>query len=129
MSQRPRPIWHPLPVAEVCIAAGIVAMTVGLLRGPHVSAAMPFVVGFGVTALGVFELSAREHFAGYRRHTVLLAFMVAATVHGACVVLLPFQLIGGGAIALDLVAFTLACSVLDTTWRRRNQATEGDQPV
>jgi hypothetical protein len=129
MRQPPKPVWHPLPVAEVCIGAGIVAMTVALLRGPHLSAAAPFVVGFGLTALGVFELSAREHFAGYRRHTVLLAFMVTATVHGACVVLLPVQLIGGGAIALDLVAFTVACSFLDTTWRRRNQATQGDRPV
>jgi hypothetical protein len=132
MRQPPKPVWYPVPIAEVCIAAGIVGMTVGLLRGGQAAAALPFVTGFGVTALGVFEMTAREHFAGYRRHTTLLAFMGAATVHGACVVLLPFQLIGVGAIALDLVVFSLACSVLDTSWRRRVQAptaTEGDRPA
>jgi hypothetical protein len=132
MRQPPKPVWHPLPVTEVCIAAGIVGMTVGLVRGGQTTAALPFVAGFCVTALGVFELTAREHFAGYRRHTTLLAFMCAATLHGASVVVLPFQLIGLGAIALDLIAFTVACSVLDTSWRRRTQApkaTEGDRPA
>ena len=107
-------------------------MAVGLLRGGQLEGALPFVVGFCVTALGVFEMTAREHFAGYRRHTTLLAFICMAAVHATCVVLLPFQLIGIGAIALDLVAFTVASSVLDTTWRRRAQAptaTEGDRPA
>jgi len=130
MRARPKAIWHPLPVAEVCIAAGIVAMTVGLVRGGQAAAALPFVAGFCVTALGVFEMTAREHFAGYRRHTTLLAFMCTATLHGASVVVLPFQLIGPGAIALDLVAFTVTSSLLDTSWRRTQAptATEGDRP-
>lgn len=122
MKDRPRPIWHPVPVTEICIAVGLVAVTVGLARGQNVSAALPLVVGFGVIALAVAELMAREHLSGFRRHTVLLAFLVAAAVHAAVVLVAPFRLIGAGAAALDLVVFAVACGWLDAKWRRNPTA-------
>jgi hypothetical protein len=126
MRERPKPIWHPVPVTEIWIAAGMIAMVVGLARGQNVSAALPLVAGLGVIAVAVAELMAREHFAGYRRHTVLLAFLVAATVHGALVLLAPVRLIGAGAFALDLVVFAVACGLLDAAWRRRTGTSKGD---
>jgi hypothetical protein len=130
-AERPRALWHPVPVAELCIGAGMVALTVGLARGGSASAGLPVVVGLGAIALGVLELTAREHLSGYRRHTALLAFLFAATIHGALVVLLPGRLIGAGALAIDLVVFGLACGLLDAAWRTRTAAltsTTGDDP-
>lgn len=58
--------------------AGIVALVVGVLSRN------PTTIGVGVVlaALGGLEVSAREHFAGYRSHTTLLAGTVFVLVTG-----------------------------------------------
>ena len=130
MRERPKAPWHPVPVAEIWIAAGMVGVFVGLVRGAHASAALPLVIGLGAVAVGVLEFTAREHFSGYRRHTALIAFLIAAAIHGALVLLSPFRLIGAGALAIDLVVFGVACGLLDAAWRARTAAlnsTPGDQ--
>jgi hypothetical protein len=60
-----------VPLTEIAIAAGLVAMVVGFVRGPDGTVAL--LVGFAVCALAVFELVSREHFAGLRSHALLLA--------------------------------------------------------
>jgi hypothetical protein len=67
--ERPPSPFGGLPVAEIAIFAGLVAIIVWLIRGGTAT----LVVGFAVTALGVVEFTAREHFSGYRSHTSLLA--------------------------------------------------------
>ncbi len=58
---------------------GIVALVVGI------ASKNPTAIGIGVVlaALGGLEVSAREHFAGYRSHTTLLAGVVFVLVTGA----------------------------------------------
>jgi hypothetical protein len=58
-----------LPVSEFAILVGGVGLVVGLLDhgGPALF------VGAIVCALGVLEITVREHFSGYRSHTALLA--------------------------------------------------------
>jgi len=69
--QRPKAPWHPLPVTEVAIFVGAVAMIVGFVQGRD---GLPVtLVGMAVCGLAVLELSAREHFAGFRSHSLLLA--------------------------------------------------------
>ncbi len=60
------------------ILAGIVALVVGLIGGN------PTAIGIGVVlaSLGGLEVSVREHFAGYRSHTTLLAGTVFVLVVG-----------------------------------------------
>jgi Flp pilus assembly protein TadB len=74
--ERPRSIFHPVPVAEVAILAGLIAVVIGLLQhgGPALS------VGAIVCGLGVLESTAREHFSGYRSHATLLAAFPAVLV-------------------------------------------------
>jgi hypothetical protein len=60
-----------VPLTEIAIAAGLVAMVVGFARGPDGTGTL--LVGFAVCALAVFELVSREHFAGMRSHSLLLA--------------------------------------------------------
>ena len=59
--------------------AGIVALAVGVI-GQN-----PAAIGVGVVlaGLGGLEVSAREHFAGYRSHTTLLAGTVFVLVTGS----------------------------------------------
>lgn len=81
--ERPASPFGGLPVSELAILLGIVCAVMGLLSANHVAVA----VGVGVCALGVIEVTAREHFAGYRSHASLLAG-IAAVAAGALVVAL-----------------------------------------
>ncbi len=66
---RPPAPWGNFPLAELVILAGIVSLLVGLIGGN------PIMLGVGVAlaGLGGLEVAIREHFAGYRSHTTLLA--------------------------------------------------------
>jgi hypothetical protein len=79
--ERPRSPFGGLPVSEIAIAAGLVAVVVWLIRGGTAT----LIVGLVVCALGVIEFTAREHFSGYRSHTTLLAALPAVTVSIAIV--------------------------------------------
>ena len=67
--ERPPAPWGNAPLAELVILAGIVSLAIGAIGG-H-----PTAIGVGVAlaGLGGLEVAAREHFAGYRSHTTLLA--------------------------------------------------------
>jgi hypothetical protein len=58
-----------LPVSEFAILVGGIGLVFGLLD--HGGPAL--IVGAIVCALGVLEITTREHFSGYRSHTALLA--------------------------------------------------------
>jgi hypothetical protein len=67
--ERPPSPFGGVPVAEIAIAGGFVALVVGVIQhgGPALFG------GVFLCLLGVTEVTAREHFSGYRSHTVLLA--------------------------------------------------------
>jgi predicted neutral ceramidase superfamily lipid hydrolase len=60
----------------VAILAGIVTLFVGFATDNHKTQEY----GVLICALGVFEVTAREHFSGFRSHTILLAFLPAVIV-------------------------------------------------
>ncbi len=74
--ERPNGIFGPVPVSEFAILAGLIALVVGTID--HGGSAVD--AGILLLGLGVFEVTAREHFAGYRSHTTLLAFLPAVIV-------------------------------------------------
>lgn len=76
--ERPPAPWGSFPLAELTVLAGIVALVIGVVSR-H-----PTGIGVGVVlaALGGLEVSVREHFAGYRSHTTLLAGTVFVLVTG-----------------------------------------------
>jgi hypothetical protein len=76
VGERPAGIFGGVPVSEVAILAGLVLLVLGMLN--HGGAALE--VGIILMALGVTEVTAREHFSGYRSHATLLAFMPAVIV-------------------------------------------------
>ena len=99
---RPPAPWGSFPLAELTILAGIIALVVGVFGGG------PTAIGIGVAlaCLGGMEVAIREHLAGYRSHTTLLAGFVFVAV-----VALLFYAAGqllAVALAVAAVAFALA---------------------
>ena len=74
--QRPEAPWGKAPLAEMAIFAGIVCLAIGVLGGHETLIG----VGVGLAAVGGMEVAIREHFAGYRSHTTLLAGFVFVVV-------------------------------------------------
>jgi hypothetical protein len=79
--ERPPSPFGGLPISEVAIFAGIVGAAVGLIEGGGPA----LIVGLIVCLLGVVEVTAREHFSGFRSHTSLLAG-IPAVVAGIAVI-------------------------------------------
>ncbi len=103
--ERPPAPWGSFPLAELTILAGIVALAVGLIGGDPVAIVLGVVLG----GLGGLEVSVREHFAGYRSHTTLLAGMAFVLTTGLLIyfsALAPAVCLGLGAAAFVL-AFVL----------------------
>jgi hypothetical protein len=67
--ERPPAPWGSAPLAELVILAGIIALAVGVIGGHPTAIA----VGIALAGLGGLEVAIREHFAGYRSHTTMLA--------------------------------------------------------
>jgi hypothetical protein len=70
-------------VSEIAIFAGAIGFAVGVLSrgGPAL------IVGAIVCGLGVLEVTAREHFSGYRSHSLLLAAYPTVAVETGVVLL------------------------------------------
>jgi uncharacterized integral membrane protein len=102
VDERPPAPWGEFPLAELTILAGIVMLAIGVI-GKH-----PTAIGVGVVlaSLGGLEVSVREHFAGYRSHTTLLAGTVFVLAVGALFYLAGLIL----AICLGIGAVAFAAS-------------------
>jgi hypothetical protein len=74
--ERPQGRFGGLPVSEIAIFAGAVALVVGIIN--HGGPAL--IAGVVICLFGVVEVTTREHFSGYRSHTVLLAAIPAVAV-------------------------------------------------
>ena len=114
--ERPPAPWGSFPLAELTVLAGIVMLIVGI-AGQN-----PTALGVGVVlgALGGLEVSVREHFAGYRSHTTLLAGAVFVLTVGALFYLAGLILavcLAVGAVAF-LAAFLAAPARLPARLRR-----------
>jgi hypothetical protein len=74
-SARPRAPWGSFPLSELVILVGIVLIVWGAVGGRDGEERL--VAGLVVAALGGGELALREHLAGYRSHSALLAGVAA----------------------------------------------------
>jgi hypothetical protein len=82
---RPKAPWHPFPLVEICVLIGIVCIAVGFFSRDSTLGRTVLALGFVLGALGGLDTSVREHWAGYRSHTLVLAAFpaVAAAVLSA----------------------------------------------
>ena len=74
-ASRPRAPWGSFPLSELVILVGIVLIVLGAARGSGGEEML--VSGLVIASLGGGELALREHMAGYRSHSSLLAGMAA----------------------------------------------------
>lgn len=79
--ERPPSPFGGLPVSELAILVGLITGVVGFVKGGGPA----LIVGLAVCALGVVEVTAREHFSGYRSHALLLAAIPAIAVEAGVV--------------------------------------------
>lgn len=113
--ERPPAPWGRAPLAELVILAGIVSLAIGAIGG-H-----PTAIGLGVAlaGLGGMEVAIREHFAGYRSHTTLLAGFAFVLVTG-----LVFYA-AGTILAVALAIGALAFAIVFYLARRAFQRASG----
>src|SRR4051794_6338746 len=74
-SDRPAAPWGSFPLSELIILLGIVLILWGAARGSGGEEMLA--AGLVIASLGGGELALREHLAGYRSHTSLLAGVAA----------------------------------------------------
>jgi hypothetical protein len=98
--ERPPAPWGSAPLAELVILAGIVSLAIGAIGGHPTAIAL----GVALAGLGGLEVAIREHFAGWRSHTTMLAGFAFVLATGL-VFYLAHQLL---AVALAVGAVTFA---------------------
>jgi len=118
MDERPPAPWGSLPLSEIAVFVAIVLMVGGLIAGGD-RGVVAFAAGLLLGTLAGLEVSIREHFAGFRSHSTLLAGSIAviaitAIALAAGEIFLPLLLAAG------LAVFGLAFWSLREAFRRRS---------
>jgi hypothetical protein len=72
LDERPPAPWGEFPLSELVILLGLALMAWGLFSWDS-EGNLRFAAGLALASLGGLELALREHLAGYRSHTSLLA--------------------------------------------------------
>jgi hypothetical protein len=122
IDERPKAPWHPIPLVEIAVLVGIVCIAIGFFNRDTPGGRATIALGVTLGALGGLDTTVREHFGGFRSHTLVLATFpaVAAAVLSALAGL-PAPLVP----ALMLVIFAGAFALLRRAWlrtRRRSAA-------
>jgi hypothetical protein len=105
IQERPKAPWHPFPLVELAVLVGIVCIVVGLLSRDDAAGRTVLALGFALGALGGLDTAVREHFAGFRSHTLVLAAFPAVVacallvLAGAPLFLAPIVLVGVFAVS------------------------------
>ena len=124
-ARRPRPDdrppapWGSFPLVELVVLVAIVMLVGGLIVAGTQGTVM---VGTGLALGGLagLELSVREHFAGYRSHTLLLSAATAVAVLALLFFLAPAGLPALLRVAAAAAIFGLAAWWLTVTFKRRS---------
>lgn len=116
MADAPPAPWSPFPLVELTILAGLVLIVLGF-AGVASDRAAFVVCGLALVTVASLEQSLREHFAGFRSHSSLLAG--AATV----LVVIVTQIVLGPShsalIAIGVVVFAVGFLLLRRAFARR----------
>jgi hypothetical protein len=115
IGEAPAPPWAPVPVTEIAILCGLVLLGVAVLGsgGPWALAG-----GLVLVTLATLEVTLREHLAGYRSHSALLAGAAAmAAGAGLALTLRPAK---GVVLVVAGLVFLLALQVLRRLFQVRS---------
>lgn len=117
--ERPQAPWHPLPLSELLILVGAIAVVIGLYRSKHGFAAggPTLLAGIGAAMIGTIEVTLREHRGGYRSHTLMLAVLPVILFHSAVILIVAAftpvpQALTIGLLPLDVAIFAVLFKLL-----------------
>jgi hypothetical protein len=116
--ERPQAPWGRFPLSEIVVLMALVIGVAGLIVGGEQGLIM-LVAALALGSLAGLELAAREHFAGYRSHSSLLAAS-AAFGAGAVVVALPGTAPRIPTAVVALGVFAVAFWLLRQAFKRRS---------
>src|SRR3954447_3434567 len=118
MAEAPKAPWSPFPLAELCVLIAIVLIVLGFVSaGPRRGALLA--CGIALASLAGLEIAIREHFAGFRSHSALLAGAAAL------IVVVPLYFLTGLPQLVLLAAGVLVYSLGFVALRRAFQARTG----
>jgi hypothetical protein len=104
-------------LSEIVILIGVLLLFAGLIVQPPRGIVM-IGVGGGLASLAGLELAIREHYAGYRSHSMLLSAGIAVPVLG--VLLLATTLPTAVCVAAAVVAFGGSAWLFTRAFRHRS---------
>ena len=109
--------WGSFPLSELVVVVAIVFLVAGFFVAPPRGAVM---IGAGLVlgSLAGLELAVREHFAGYRSHTLLLAGAIGVAVVAALYV--SGAAVAGVALLAGIAAFGAFGWLFASTFRKRS---------
>jgi hypothetical protein len=114
---RPQAPWGSFPLSEITVLIGILLLIAGFFVAPPQGFVM-IAVGLVLGSLAGLELSIREHFAGFRSHTLLLAAAVGVPVFGVLFLLTSTPTLI--CVALGAAAFGGSAWLFAQAFRRRS---------
>jgi hypothetical protein len=100
---RPDAVWAPFPLTELGMAAGIGLFLLGFVSGGSRGAWL-LTIGIVMLSVVVAELCLREHFAGFRSHSVLLGLLPVTAAHMLVVLAITRAWRGPLVLVADLAA-------------------------
>ena len=115
--ERPKAPWHPFPLVELCTLIGLVLIVIGFFSLSDQRGGVLIVCGLVLGSLAGLDTVVREHFAGYRSHSLLLAgvptVLVAGVLYFSRAPILVLLVAAAAVFAAALVLFR-------RTFRRRS---------
>ena len=119
LRDRPPAPWGSFPLVELVVLLALALLIAGFFvqgtRGITMIAA-----GVGLGSLAGLELSVREHFAGYKSHSTVLAGTVAVVAAALGYFLLPDGWAPGLGLLVAVVVFAAAFYLFREAFKRRS---------
>jgi hypothetical protein len=116
---RPPAPWGRFPLVELVVLLSVGLLVAGFLVQGTRGITM-IVAGVTLGSLAGLELSLREHFAGYRSHTTVLAGVPAVLIAGLGFFLLPAGWPQGIGLVVAVAIFIGAFYLLREAFKRRS---------
>lgn len=117
IDERPRPPWGGFPLSELVILVGIVLIVWGAVGGEEGTEWL--LAGLVIASLGGGELALREHLAGYRSHSSVLAG-VSALIVVTVVALVLGPVAVGVLLVVGVAVFGASLYALRELFKRRS---------
>jgi hypothetical protein len=117
--ERPPAPWGRFPLVELVVLLAIVMVVAGfVMQGTRGGTFI--VTGLALGSLAGLEVSIREHFAGHKSHTLVLAGVPTVIIIGLGLFLLPAGWPRVVALLTAVLVFLLSLYLLREAFRRRS---------